>query len=247
MRTSLLLMIAAVLLAACSGSSSQSSTSPSVAQPTATIATKLIAIHPCELPLPAHEMIPGKFEVRQGELATAQCSRSWDGDIAVAGTTQRIAILGRLYPTLPDAEADFAAYARGEGGRRYVTSVIAARGFFEHQINVSEVTNLPPLGVDDQAAWRVEFTRGTAAETWVEYFLFVRVKNTRAQIQVVGQNAGGAEAKGLFDDAQRVVKKQAERLLAIPATADPVTPTRVPTGVIEIPLGRATPTPTSRP
>jgi hypothetical protein len=254
MRTLLLLVAAAMLLAACNGKESKSGT-PAAGQAATTTppppAAKVIAVPPCELPLAADQMIPGTFTVKESTLFTAQCVRSWDADLSLIGATQRVAILGRLYQNLTDAKTDFDMSAKGDGAMSVIKGTIQNRGFLPHQIKVTDVNTLPSLGADDQSAFRAEFTRGTPADTWVEYFVFVRVKNTRAQIEVVAQNAAGAEAKGLFDDAQQVAKKQAEHLLAVPANADPVTPTPMRPGPPGIPFVTdpvtRTPSPTPTP
>jgi hypothetical protein len=75
----------------------------------------------------------------------------------------------------------------------------------------------------------------------------MRVKNTRALVQVSAQHIAGAEAKGLLTDMQTVAKKQAERLLAFPANADPVTPTPIRPGVTVVPVVPVTPSPTATP
>jgi hypothetical protein len=73
------------------------------------------------------------------------------------------------------------------------------------------------------------------------------VKNTRALVQLSAQNIAGAEAKGLRADMQAITKKQADRLLAFPATADPVTPTPPRRDVTIIPIVPATPSRTATP
>jgi hypothetical protein len=195
-------------------------------------------------------MIPGTFEVRGGTqdttIATAQCSRSWDrapAEAATGGAT-RVAINGRLYRNIVEGKEDFDLNFSGEIGRQFVSRVIEARGFLKHQVTVTEAPNPPALGVDQQVIYRAEYTRGNAIETWVDYYIFMRVKNTFASIQVSAQHIGGAEAKGLVADMQTVAKKQADRLLAFPATADPIYPTPLPAGARIIPLVPATPTAT---
>jgi hypothetical protein len=254
MRFILSVMAGALLLAACSTNDAKTKTaapSTSGATPAAPAATqKLIAVPPCQLLVPADEMIAGKFEVKEGSgLATAQCNRSWDrepADPGAAAGATRVVINARLYQNLPDATTDFSETATGAGGEGLITRGIETRGFLRVQIKIAEAT-MPSLGADEQVAWRVEFTRGSATDTYVQYFVYLRVKNTRAEIQTFAQNVGGAEAKGLLDDTQQIAKKQADRLRSFPATADPATATPIPPGAIVIPIGGATPTATPRP
>lgn len=255
MRVVFALLAGVLLLAACGANKPKTVSTAATATASAmAMDTKLIAVHPCELPLPAAEMIPGKFEMRENSpsspgLATAQCSRSWDRDAAEAttGNATRVAINARLYQTLTDGKADFDNNFAGDAGKQSITNIIENRAILRHQITVEAVPNPPSFGTDQQSVYRAQYTRGNAVETWVDYYVFLRVKNTFAYMQVSAQNISGAEAKGLAADMQTLAKKQADRLLSFPATADPVTPTRVPTGALILPISPGTATPTPRP
>jgi hypothetical protein len=255
MRILLILLAGMLLLSACDEDKDPpkaASTAPAATASPA--AEKLISIHPCELPIPAGEMIPGKFEVRENTpdspgIGTAQCSRSWDRDAAELGTggAARVAINARLYQTIPDGQSDFERYYSGEAGKNHIANIIGSRGFLRVQIAIDEVKDSPALGADQLSIYRAQYTRGNAIETWVDYYVFVRVKNTFASMQVSAQNMAGAEAKSLAPDMQTLAKKQADRLRAFPATADPVVPTQVPTGTLILPLFPTTPTATPQP
>lgn len=206
------------ILKDCVAAAATSVPTPAPATPSAD--RRLLVVDPKLLPLPADQIIPGTFQVTDGSIATAQWNRTWDRDPAdpgsAAGAT-RITINARLYLSIEDAVQDFADGAAGAGGRAAAQQAIAVRGFSPAQI-CTRAVSLDPLGVDQQAAWRVEFTRGNPDQTYVQYFVYLRVRNTRAVVTTFAQNKDGAEATRLLADTKQVAKLQADRLLAFPPT-----------------------------
>jgi hypothetical protein len=182
---------------------------------------QLIAVDPRLLPVPADGMIAGRWQVTEGSIATAQWSRAWDRDPAdtagAAGAT-RIAIQARLYLSLEDAVQDFAETASGPSGQALVQAAIEQRAFAPQNICVRAVT-LDPLGVAQQTAWRVEFTRGRPEDTYVQYFVFLRHLNTRALVSTFGQMTEGKEPPRLLEDTVRVARLQAAHLRSLPTSS----------------------------
>ncbi len=113
----------------------------------------------------------------------------------------------------------------GAGGRETVQRVIALRGFDPAQIQVTEVP-LDGLGLDQQAAWRVEFSRGSATERYVQYFVYLRVRNVHATLTTFAQHVNGAEPPHLLDETRQLAQREAALLRAQPATPQ-VVPTPV--------------------
>lgn len=188
------------------------------ASPTAAADERLIVVDPKELVLREDEMIPGSFTLKEGSIATAQWNRSWDRDPADPGAATgvtRVAINARLFRSLADATKEFTLEAVGANGVVTVKNAIKVRGFYERNIRVIPA-DVGALGADDQSAWRGEFTRGNAEETYVQYFVFVRVRNARALVTAFAQNRNGAEAPNLLADTKQVARQQAAHLVAIP-------------------------------
>lgn len=179
--------------------------------------TSLIVVDPKELLAP-EDAVLGKFSVKDGTITTAQWNRAWDrdpNDPAAATGATRLTATAWLQQTVEEATTSFADIATGPGGQDYAVTAIGVRGFPLQNICVRPAA-IEPLGVPQQSAWRAEFTHGSAAQSYVQYFVFMRVHNTRALVTGFAQNVNGAEAPRLLDDTRQLAKKQAERLLAMP-------------------------------
>ena len=220
MRITLTLLTSALLLGACLAPKKQAQTLPPPATPSTTpVPTNppgTIAIDPRVLMLPQDEMIPGKFTIEEGSIATAQWNRAWNRDPADPGAASgvtRVAINARLYQSIKDAVDEFATVSAGKGGMDYVQGVVEQRGFERRHIKVTQA-DIGTLGAEEEAAWRVEFTRGNPGEAFVQYFVFIRVRNTRALVTTFAQHKNGAEAPNLLEDTRQISLKQAQRLLA---------------------------------
>ena len=220
MRVFVTLLTSALLLGACLAPEKQAQTLPPSATPSTTPAPTnppgTIAVDPRILALPADEMIPGKFTIEEGSIATAQWNRAWNRDPADPGAASgvtRVAINARLYQSIKDATDEFATISAGKGGMDYVQGVIEQRGFERRNVKVTPAS-VGTLGAEEEAAWRAEFTRGNPNETFVQYFVFVRVRNTRALITTFAQNKDGAEAPNLLEDTKQISLRQTRRLLA---------------------------------
>jgi hypothetical protein len=224
MRTLLALLAAGVWLIACStdGSSPRAANpTPTTATPTATAARPpvltpegLVSVDPRFLLLPTDQMIPGRFTAREGTLASAQFNRSWERDPAdpgYAAGTARVTANARLFLSLADARSEFDRVSAGEDGLKYVQVVIGTRGVPVSAIRAAEV-ELPPLGVEGQRVWRAEFGE-TRNETYVQYFVFLRQKNTTVLLTTVAQNVNGAEAPNLLAETTELAQRQARYLL----------------------------------
>jgi hypothetical protein len=208
MRILLALLAGAALLAACGSSKNRASTK-ATSEP-------LITADPRLLVLPA-DQLPAPFTAKDGSIVSAQWSRSWDrdpNDSAATGAT-RVTINAVLEQTVAQAVSDFDSNYGGSNGQTYAQRAIQARGFQPAQIKVAPA-DVGSLGVDQQEAVRVEFTRGTAEASYVQYFVYMRVRNTLAQVTAFAQNKDGAEAPKLLDDLKSVAKKQADHLRSLP-------------------------------
>ena len=204
--------------------STRPESAPSVTRPTVTAtpaATGLVEIDPRALVLPTEKMIPGTFTMTEGSLASAQWNRNWDReptDPNFASSAARIGINARLYLSIEDAVADFNGSSVGANAQESIVSAIALRGFDRQNIRATAI-EWPALGTDAQSAFRVEFTRGSAVDTWVEYWIYMQESNTRALIKTVAQNIAGAEASNLREETREIAKRQADHLLTISAQA----------------------------
>ncbi len=175
-----------------------------------------------QLVLPADQMIAGTFTPRDGSIATLQWSRSWERDPADPG-----AATGATYVTITvatdasvaDGITDFANAYGPVAGASYAQSAIEVRGFAKQDTKIAPVT-LGVTGPDEQTAWRAEFGRG-ASQTFVQYFVFMRVRNVLAAITTFAPTVAGAEPPNLLDETRQLAKRQADRLLAQPTIPKP--------------------------
>jgi hypothetical protein len=213
----IIILAACVALTACSPANSAHTPTP---PPSVATTEPLISVDPRLLVLPDADMIPGKWSSTEGTLAYPQWNRAWDRDPADPGYATgatRITSTARLYLSIVDSSQDFEQTAKGSACTELAYQTLQARGFPRSQVKVTDVT-LDPLGGEHQWACRAEFTRGSVAETYVQYFAFVHVKNTRAIMTAYAQNQGGQEAPKLLDDLKEFARRQANHLLSLPAT-----------------------------
>ena len=201
----------------------------------------LVAVPPDQLVLPREHMVEGLFTLTEASAQTSDYSRAWDRDESDPGYATgatRVTISARLFPSIAEQVTGFNQNAMPPGGQRTIEGTLQLRGFGATQMKITPA-DVGRLGVAQQYAYRAEFTRGNADQTYVEYFIFLGVRNTRAMIQVFAQNREGAEAPHLLDEAKEIAQQQARRLLAAPATEKP---TPIPT-VTATPSPAATRTP----
>lgn len=219
MRMLLIAAAAATLLGAACAPVESTRRSRLPATPTPRVQT-LIAVDPRHLVLDEKSFLPGQWTMQEGTIFTGQWNRAWDRDPAdpgaAAGAT-RVTVQATLFPSLEESTEKFAQMAAGAGGRDTVQRVIALRGFDVANIQVTEVP-LDGLGLDEQAAWRAEFSRGVATERYVQYFVYLRVRNVHATLTTFAQYVNGAEPPQLLEETKQLAQREASLLRAQPAT-----------------------------
>lgn len=228
MRMLLIAVAAATLLGAACAPVERTRRSRLPATPTPRVQT-LIAVDPRQLVLDEKGFIPGQWTMQEGTLFTGQWNRAWDRDPADPGSATgatRVTIQASLFPSLEESAEKFAQTALGVDGQETIRRVIALRGFDPAQIQVTEVP-LDGLGLDQQAAWRAEFSRSPAtSERYVQYFVYLRVRNVHATLTTFAQSVNGAEAPKLLEETKQLAQREAALLRAQPATPQVVpTPT----------------------
>lgn len=195
---------------------------PGAGSPTATGYSgpdAIIVADPKDMVLPA-DAIAGNFTTKEGSIVTAQWSRSWQRDPADPGAASGasfITINTALEKTIDNAVADFQKSFAGDAGGRYVQQAIQLRGFSEPEIKVNQA-DVGSFGANEQIALRAAFARTGSNQTFVQYFVFMRIRNTITTITAFAPNQGATEAPNLLTDLKQVAKQQADRLLAMPTS-----------------------------
>ena len=211
----------AVLSVACSDSPQKPSATPTTAATAAV--DQVIDQYPNALVLPPDKMVTGSWKVKEGTIVNTQFNRSWERDAAEAAATggsQFTTITATLYRSPSDAHVAFINEADPPGGHDYCMAVIQNRGVPLENITCG-VAALAPLGTDREIAWRAEFRPMNSPQVYVQYLVFVRVKNTRALITTAAESLGGAENPNLITETTEVAKRQAQYLLSLPISTVP--------------------------
>jgi hypothetical protein len=217
---SLLIAVAVATLLAAACAPVETSRRARLPATTTPIVQTLIAVDPRQLVLDEKAFLPGQWKMQEGTLFTGQWNRAWDRDPADPGSitgATRVTIQATLFPSLEESSEKFAQTAVGAGGRDTVQRVIALRGFDTANIQVTEVP-LDGLGLDEQAAWRAEFSRGSATERYVQYFVYLRVRNVHATLTTFAQSVNGTEVPKLLEETKQLAQREAALLRAQPAT-----------------------------
>ena len=215
-----LIALALALAVACAPAKQDKQTTAANAGPNA-LPERLIAVEPRFLPLNDISMIGGAFTSRDAQVTSAAWSRSFDrapDDPTIAQGALRVTAGGQLYKSVADAVDDFQKSAEGPAGREFVAKALRSRGLEDGNMSI-EPMQLGAFGVNQEQVWRATtFQSANPRERYDEYWIFLRLGNTRALLTVFAPRPNpGTEAPRLREDAIAVAQAQAAQLKALPS------------------------------